>query len=56
MILNSECFKAKRFHTVSAISRNRVISFGGCHSEYVHLNDLNIFDLTDFVESSCRKV
>lgn len=27
------------------------MSFGGCHSEYVHLNDVNTFDLTNFVDS-----
>jgi len=55
-ILNSECFRAKRFHTVSSFSGNRVISFGGCHSEYDHLNDTNIFDLTNFVENSVPTV
>lgn len=29
-----------------------MITFGGCHSEYVHLNDLNIFYLDDFVKSN----
>lgn len=44
-------FTSKRFHTVSSVSKNRVVSFGGCHSEYVHLNDVNIFDLSRFIES-----
>ena len=28
-----------------------MITFGGCHSEYVHMNDVNIFYLNDFVTS-----
>mmetsp|Transcript_27060 Transcript_27060/g.36164 ORF Transcript_27060/g.36164 Transcript_27060/m.36164 type:complete len:155 (+) Transcript_27060:539-1003(+) len=44
-------FISKRFHTISKLSKNRVVSFGGCHSEYVHLNDVNIFDLDAFVKS-----
>jgi len=37
------------------------VTFGGCHSEYVHLNDVNIFDLSNFVERGdsnimCEKV
>ena len=50
-------FASKRFHTVSSLSKNRLVSFGGCHSEYTHLNDVNIFDLTRFIESeglSCQ--
>lgn len=59
--LNSESFHAKRFHTASAVSQNRVITFGGCHSEYVHMNEVNIFDLSNFVNNSdaditCEKV
>ena len=44
-------FVSKRFHTVSSLSKSRVVSFGGCHSEYVHLNDVNVFDLNTFVTS-----
>lgn len=39
-----------------------MVTFGGCHSEYVHLNDLNIFELRDFIENpqtgvvTCTKV
>ena len=56
-------FVSKRFHTISSLSKNRVVSFGGCHSEYVHLNDVNVFDLNEFVLSdgqdcrvSCKKL
>jgi hypothetical protein len=40
---------------------NRVVTFGGCHSEYMHLNDVNIFDLTNFIDNNdpyitCTKV
>ena len=28
-----------------------VVTFGGCHSEYHHINDLNLFDLTAFLEN-----
>ena len=55
-INNADCFKAKRFHTVSALSRNKIISFGGCHSEYDHLNDINIFDMSRFLENSVTQV
>jgi hypothetical protein len=58
---NTESFHAKRFHTASAVSNYRVITFGGCHSEYVHLNEVSIFDLTNFVLNgdtniNCEKV
>jgi hypothetical protein len=33
-----------------------VITFGGCHSEYVHLNDLNIFDMTEFVKDPSKPI
>lgn len=47
-------FSAKRFHTASTIQKTKVVTFGGCHSEYVHLNDLNIFDLKQFLEDPVR--
>lgn len=53
-ISNQESFRSKRFLTVSAVSNNRIVTFGGCHSEYEHLNDLDMFDLTLFVESGGR--
>lgn len=46
-----ESFKPKRFHSASTISRNRFIAFGGCYGEYVHMNDVNLFDLDIFVQS-----
>lgn len=49
-LMNSQ-FMSKRFHTVSTLSKNRVVSFGGCHSEYIHLNDVNVFELDNFVKS-----
>ena len=42
-------FTSKRFHTATTIQKYKVITFGGCHSDYVHLNDLNLFDMTNFV-------
>jgi len=58
-----ESFKPKRFHSSSAISSNRMLTFGGCFAEYVHMNDLNIFDFDQFVKSdgtnkhvTCTKV
>lgn len=41
-----EYFTAKRFHTINAISDTQIISFGGCHSEYVHMNEMHIFDMS----------
>jgi len=41
-------FTPKRFHSANTIMKTKVITFGGCHSEYVHLNELVIFDLTNF--------
>ena len=29
----------------------KVVTFGGCHSEYHHLNDLNIFELAAFIQA-----
>jgi hypothetical protein len=43
-------FYAKRFHTANTIQKHKVITFGGCHSEYVHLNDLNVFDMENFLK------
>lgn len=43
-------YMAKRFHTANTILTNKVITFGGCHSEYVHLNDLNLFELERFLK------
>jgi len=48
---NPDNFKPKRFHTACSISGNRVVTFGGCHSEYVHLNHVNVFDLSAFTSS-----
>ena len=45
-------FQAKRFHSASVVSQNRIVTFGGCHSEYVHLNDVNVFDFNSFVQSN----
>ena len=39
-------FTGKRFHTINAISNTQIVSFGGCHSEYVHMNEMHIFDMT----------
>lgn len=46
-----EYFTPKRFHTISTISDTKVIIFGGCHSEYVHLNEMHIFDLAQFIQN-----
>lgn len=55
-ISNQESFKSKRFLSVSAISGNRIVTFGGCHSEYEHMNDCEIFDLTTFIQSDCSNI
>lgn len=47
-----EHYTPKRFHTASAINDTKVVTFGGCHSEYVHLNEIHIFDLTSFLANS----
>jgi len=39
-------YTPKRFHTISAINESQIVSFGGCHSEYVHLNEMHLFDLS----------
>ena len=36
-------YTSKRFHTASTISDTQVVTFGGCHSEYVHMNEMHIF-------------
>lgn len=43
-------YTAKRFHTASTISESKIVTFGGCHSEYVHMNEMHIFDLTDYLK------
>jgi len=44
-----ENFTPKRFHSASALGDSKVITFGGCHSEYVHMNEMHIFDMTKFL-------
>ena len=44
-------YTPKRFHTLNAINDKPLISFGGCHSEYAHLNEMHIFELSDFLEA-----
>lgn len=57
-----DSFVPKRFHSANCIKQTQVVTFGGCHSEYVHLNDLNIFELKDFINNpetgivTCTKV
>jgi hypothetical protein len=48
-IAGLENFMPKRFHTASTMQGTKVVTFGGCHSEYVHLNDLNIFEMKEFI-------
>jgi Galactose oxidase, central domain len=43
-------YTAKRFHSASAIGDSKVVTFGGCHGEYVHLNEIHLFDLSGFLE------
>ena len=42
-------YTAKRFHTINSINDSQVVSFGGCHSEYVHLNEMHVFDMSSFI-------
>lgn len=30
------------------LSETQVVTFGGCHSEYVHMNEMHIFELSKF--------
>ncbi|CDW71485.1 kelch repeat [Stylonychia lemnae] len=46
-----DLYAAKRFHTVTTINDHQVITFGGCHNEYVHLNEMHSFDLSDFLKN-----
>lgn len=41
----SEYFTPKRFHSVNTITPTKIVSFGGCHSEYQHMNEMHIFDM-----------
>jgi hypothetical protein len=50
VINGKNSFVHKRFHTANSIMGTQVVTYGGCHSEYVHLNDLDIFELKDFIE------
>ena len=43
-------YTPKRFHTICAINETQILSFGGCHSEYVHMNEMHMFDLSRFLE------
>ena len=55
-VIGSESFIPKRFHTASTLSKTKVVTFGGCHSEYVHLNDLNVFDMESFLVDSSKPI
>jgi hypothetical protein len=50
-----DLFCHKRFHTASAMG-TKVVTFGGCHSEYIHLNDLNIFEMARWLEDPTKSV
>lgn len=49
-VLGFDTYTPKRFHTVSTISDTKLVTFGGCHSEYVHMNELHVFELSNFFE------
>lgn len=38
-------YTSKRFHTATQITETAFLTFGGCHSEYVHLNEMHLFEL-----------
>ena len=42
-------YTAKRFHTASTISESKIITFGGCHSEYIHMNEMHLFEMNEFL-------
>lgn len=44
-------YTPKRFHTANSINETQIVTFGGCHSEYVHLNEMHLFDLTKFLQN-----
>ena len=54
-ITGLEHFCHKRFHTANSIG-TKVVTFGGCHSEYVHLNDLNIFEMEDWLQDKTKPI
>lgn len=53
-------FTPKRFHTVNTLSPTQIVSFGGCHSEYIHMNEMHIFDMAQFLSdplsSNCKVI
>jgi hypothetical protein len=46
-----DSFTPKRFHTACTINDTQVVTFGGCHSDYVFMNEMHIFQLADFVSN-----
>ena len=51
-VRGANLFRPKRFLSASTFEkRNSVVTFGGCHSEYVHLNDLNVFEFQEFIDN-----
>lgn len=46
-----EYYTPKRFHTITTINETQVVCFGGCHSEYVHMNEMHIFDMKLFLQN-----
>lgn len=36
---------------MSSLSDTKVVTFGGCHSEYVHMNEMHIFDCSAFLSA-----
>lgn len=44
-----DSYTPKRFHSANAISANQIVTFGGCHSEYVHLNEMHLFEMAQFL-------
>lgn len=50
-VLGANNFKPKRFHTAVTLNKTQVVTFGGCHSEYQYMNDLNVFEMKDFIQN-----
>lgn len=50
-VIGANEFKPKRFHTAVTLNKTQVVTFGGCHSEYSYMNDLNIFEMREFINN-----
>ena len=50
MIQGLGAFTPRRFHSATTVGSD-IFVFGGCHADYIYVNDMFVFHLEDFIKS-----